>query len=742
MNTFKNPKGRSLKFKLFILSIGITFLLGVASIGILKYIIKTQESAQLNSFEAYSRNLGDSISSQFYERYGDVQAFAVNPDLKSSNRQTIIDALNIYSAMYGIYDLILVIDAKGRLVAVNNKSPDGKDIQVQDLYNKNYFDAPWFKAVINGQFTDDKDKGFNGTFVENVQIDPLTTQVFGSNRLGSSFSAPVKDAKGNVIGVVTNRAGSRWFEVAFRELYAGLKKRGLPHSEASLLGKDGILYFQYTSDPTSEKPSDPKYDWNTLLKFNLVNSNIQSAQNAVNRQSGSIIEEQKGTGISQIVGYSPILSEKFIEKLGWSVMVRDDQAEVMAVLQHATNLFYTIFTVITVIAGCAAYFLSMNLSNLTNTLSALATRLSKGSSDVLSAANTISQSSSELSEAATEQASAIQQTAASIDEVSSMVKKSADNASQSQKVSQTSRSAAEQGQQAVQEMIQSINDISQSNTAIMNQVEDGNRQISEIVKVISEIGNKTKVINDIVFQTKLLSFNASVEAARAGEHGKGFAVVAEEVGNLAQMSGNAAKEISSMLDSSIQKVEGIVNNTKTKVERLVVESKTKVETGTQVANHCAEALNNILSTVSEVDGMVREISSASQEQAQGVSEINKAMNQLDQVTQQNTAIAQSTASSAEQLSAQANQLRQMVHDLFMVISGTHEFRKNDTEVATTELSEQKTSKTTQVFAMSNARKGKNKPNTQSRSMKLVAGAEYSTYGNSLPSEDDPRFEDV
>ena len=61
---------------------------------------------------------------------------------------------------------------------------------------------------------------------------------------------------------------------------------------------------------------------------------------------------------------------------------------------------------------------------------------------------------------------------------------------------------------------------------------ESNKEIQEIVKVIAEIGNKTKVINDIVFQTKLLSFNASVEAARAGENGKGFAVVAEEVGKL------------------------------------------------------------------------------------------------------------------------------------------------------------------------------------------------------------------
>ena len=81
--------------------------------------------------------------------------------------------------------------------------------------------------------------------------------------------------------------------------------------------------------------------------------------------------------------------------------------------------------------------------------------------------------------------------------------------------------------------------------------------VSQIVDLIREIEDKTKVINDIVFQTKLLSFNASVEAARAGEYGKGFSVVAEEVGNLAEMSGHASKEIEGLLSHSISQVENL-----------------------------------------------------------------------------------------------------------------------------------------------------------------------------------------
>src|SRR5690606_27092464 len=101
--------------------------------------------------------------------------------------------------------------------------------------------------------------------------------------------------------------------------------------------------------------------------------------------------------------------------------------------------------------------------------------------------------------------------------------------------------------------------------------------------------------------------NASVEAARAGEHGKGFAVVAEEVGNLAQMSGNAAKEIGSLLEQSVHKVNEIVNETRTNVDRLMVEGKSTVERGMQVAQQCGSVLDEIVQNVSLVSSMASEI---------------------------------------------------------------------------------------------------------------------------------------
>ena len=291
--------------------------------------------------------------------------------------------------------------------------------------------------------------------------------------------------------------------------------------------------------------------------------------------------------------------------------------------------------------------------------------------DVASTSGQISHSSNLLSAATTEQAAALQETVSSIDEVNAMVAKNAENAKNSEISSIESRDKAVIGQQAVQEMIHAIEDINQNNIEMTKAIEESNQELSDIVKLISEIGNKTKVINDIVFQTKLLSFNASVEAARAGEHGKGFAVVAEEVGKLAQMSGNAAKDISLLLDNSVKKVETIVMSTKQRVEALVSKGSKKVEAGTLTAKRCNVALEEIAASVEKVRMMVGEISTASQEQALGVQEITRAMSELDQVTQQNNVVSQQTAAASQHLADQAHIVYGIADELVQVVKGTH-----------------------------------------------------------------------
>ncbi len=295
--------------------------------------------------------------------------------------------------------------------------------------------------------------------------------------------------------------------------------------------------------------------------------------------------------------------------------------------------------------------------------------LGEASKTITTTATQISGSSEHLSQAVSTQAASLTETAAAVEQTNAMIQKNTDSSKNAAQNSVQSQSIAEKGQASVQQMIQSMVEIDESNQEIINQVKKSNGQISEIVKVISEIGEKTKIINDIVFQTKLLSFNASVEAARAGEQGKGFAVVAEEVGKLATMSGNAAKEITDMLDQSIKKVESIVAETNESVTSLITKGEGKVRFGTKIANECGEALTEIVESISSVTVLASEISTASLEQSKGVQEITKAISEMDRTTQENAHASAESAKAAALLTGEAEALELMVIELISTVDG-------------------------------------------------------------------------
>jgi methyl-accepting chemotaxis protein len=320
--------------------------------------------------------------------------------------------------------------------------------------------------------------------------------------------------------------------------------------------------------------------------------------------------------------------------------------------------------------GSVSAFVGFKFSeNLEKALKRTIEILSLSSGEMSTATKQIAKSSETLSQATTKQATSLQQTTASVEEMNSMIGVSASNAKNASEQSKMSREYALKGREVVSEMIQSMSEINQSNSTIITQVESSSQRMQEIVNIIQEIESKTKIINDIVFQTKLLSFNASVEAARAGEQGKGFAVVAEEVGNLAEMSGKASKDISEMLTASVVKVQDIVSDNQSKISDMTNTGKSKIEKGIKVAEECGTMLTNIVKTVSDVTSMADQIADASIQQSQGIAEVNKVMAQLDQITLSNSATARETANSAESLETQASHLNDQINVLIKIVNG-------------------------------------------------------------------------
>lgn len=144
--------------------------------------------------------------------------------------------------------------------------------------------------------------------------------------------------------------------------------------------------------------------------------------------------------------------------------------------------------------------------------------------------------------------------------------------------------------------------------------------MEEINNQVSTINEAITVIDQIAFQTNILSLNAAVEAATAGEAGRGFAVVAAEVRNLANRSADAAKEIKSIVENATK----------------------KANEGKEIANNMILDYKNLNENITLTIDLISGIQNASKEQLLGIEQINDAISQIDRQTQENASIASQT----------------------------------------------------------------------------------------------------
>ena len=309
-----------------------------------------------------------------------------------------------------------------------------------------------------------------------------------------------------------------------------------------------------------------------------------------------------------------------------------------------------------------AFRITKNIVSSVNHIKGLAT-------DFLETSNQINESSSSLSSVSAEQASAIQETASSVNEITAMVSKNSESATNSQAKSEENATAAQQGKETVYNVIKAMNSLSESTKDMSTQFNQTSEELQDVVNIINQIGDKAKVINDIVFQTKLLSFNASVEAARAGEHGKGFAVVAEEVGNLANMSGKSAEEIRLILDESINKVQSLVTNNRREIDTLVSSNTERVNHGVETAKECEIALNTIISNIDNINASIAEIAHASKEQDSGVREISLAINEFNNNNQRTLELSNVSKNHSDSIKAKAEDVFEMALSLEKTLTG-------------------------------------------------------------------------
>jgi len=284
--------------------------------------------------------------------------------------------------------------------------------------------------------------------------------------------------------------------------------------------------------------------------------------------------------------------------------------------------------------------------------------LVNASNSLLQKSDELKVSSGRVKAFSKEQESSIQTTAAAISEITSMIGKTTQLTSSSAELANSISGKAEKVEVSMKDLI-----------ASMKGIQEASSKLKEIEKIINEIESKTKVINEIVSKTELLSLNAAIEAARAGEHGKGFSIVAEEVGNLAQMSGAAAKEINNLLEQSLKKVHTVVEDVKNKIDESLTSARKSVTTGSKTVENCRNVLEEIQAYSAQLNNMVTSISTASLESSLGVEEISKALMKLNSATQINAKAANCCSDAYSILSEQVHKLRTSATSLRQVIGG-------------------------------------------------------------------------
>lgn len=229
----------------------------------------------------------------------------------------------------------------------------------------------------------------------------------------------------------------------------------------------------------------------------------------------------------------------------------------------------------------------------------------------------IAAASSDLAKRTEHQSAGVEETAAAMEQVTHSVSETASSAAKVETAMTEAQEKATDGGRIAREAVEA-----------MSGIEQGSSQIAKIVNVI----------DGIAFQTNLLALNAGVEAARAGDAGKGFAVVANEVRALAQRSADAARDI----------------------KTLISDSSAQVESGVRLVHRTGDALDGIVSQISDISVLITQIAEAAREQATGVQQVNGVVSEIGRSTQQNAAMVEQSTAASRTLAGEADRLAALV----------------------------------------------------------------------------------
>lgn len=591
---------------------------------------RDREQSQGVECQGAVEQVADKIDRLLFERYGDVQAFVFHPGSAAEDPKVISSTADTYTKMYGFYDLMIIADANGKIIAVNTVDADGKPIDSAPLIGMSVKDEPWFQACISGKMKDGE------SYTADLAADRFAAQVYRSQGLSLNFSAPVLDATGKPFRVWSNRVS---WERSVREVLSGLDKN-FNAAAANDAARSRIQVLSAKNEVLEEYPKSAVGTSGGAETF---------THPQLTGKSGFFRHRPAG-GQDEIIAHAPFSGFLSYKGEGWRLVLHNPVAAAMKEPKALRDLFVLLIGA-SVVGICLLTHQTTRLFLIRplGTLTEKTKRLSEGDSnfdlpeikrdDELGAlaraleifrqnsnkirtmtghtALSVDEASTavaQISDGARTQTGQLNLVSTALSESFSAIKLVTSNAVRARERAEGASAAVENGQVAVGQLVPIVEAIAQNS-----------RKITQITQVIAQIANRTHI----------LSLNAAIEAARAGEHGKGFVVVAQEVGKLAESSAQNAKQIADI------------------VEQASADS----QRGKVATETVSENMASIASGTRETTEMVRSIAVAMDEQQATLSQISGNISELRNIAMSNSAASEEITATMVQLSKLSNDTR-------------------------------------------------------------------------------------
>lgn len=633
---------------LVVFSLITAFVIGGISIYMNINDIK-QKAFQSN--QTIAGNIGNEIDRFMIDAQGLVETLANSPTSRSMDAASVKEMILVAQQKNPQFELIFVMDTNGMQIARTSGN----------LANR--ADRGYFKEAMKGAtfFTDN--------YISSFTKAPTVT-----------ISTPIKDATGKIVGVFAA-------DISLKVLWDIAEKTAIgQNGYVDIVDNKGVLI----AHPDKEK----------VLKTENVGT-LEYVKNVIGGQAGTALASSTN-GQEAVIAFAPLKSQK------WGVITYLPYSELLTNITKMMLTIAILISIAVVMAAVVAVFVARGIARPLKAIAMVADKMSKGDlsqkfvptgSDevrqlaaslentrvgLIDIVNKIKSNSEQVAASAEELHASAEQSAQATTQVASSISDVANGVATQAETVDATVSVIEQMSNSIQQVAQNTDGVtgisektasaarsgSSALEAAVKQIASIEKTVLQSAQVVSQLGNRSKEIGQIVDtianiagQTNLLALNAAIEAARAGENGRGFAVVADEVRKLAEQSQEAAKQIATLINEIQVDTENAVS--------AMAQGTSEVKIGSEVINNAGQSFEDIVILIDDMSTQIKDISTSIQQTAGGSQRVVASIKTIEQISHQASDQTHTVSAATEEQSAAMEQIAAFSQELAKLAEDLH-----------------------------------------------------------------------